>query len=128
MLCNRICQWSRNDGLHSHRLLRHRSLLNATCTYVVQKKNSHFISADKLIRTIRAFHCNSYTVCIRVCRQHQICLCLFCKLQSQLQCLENLRVRITAGCEITIRILLLRNNRDICNADIFQYPGNRNKP
>jgi len=127
MLCNCICKWCWYDRFHCYRILWHRTFLYTSCTNVVKKQNSDFISTDEFVRTIRTLHCNTNTVCIRVSCKHQVCASLLCKVQSLLKCLENLRIRITTCCEISIWILLLRNNCNVCNSNVFQYLCDRNK-
>src|SRR5699024_5859077 len=127
VLCHCICQRCGHDGFHCHCLLRHGSFLNASRTDIIKKKDAHFIAAHQLIRAIRALHSDADTVCIRICREHQVSTCLLRQIQSLLQRLEDLRIRITAGREITVRILLIRNDRDICNADVLQHLCYRHK-
>ena len=119
MLSNSICQRCGYDGFYSNWFLRHGAFLDATCADVVEKQNADFVSGYQLIASIRAFHRDTNTVCIRVGSQHQVCAGLFCKIQSLFQCCKNFRVRIAAGCEVSVRVLLLRNDGDIGNSDVF---------
>ena len=119
MLGNSICQRCGYDGFDSNRFLRHGAFLDAACADVVEKQNADFVSGYQLIASIRAFHGDTNTVCIRVGSQHQVCAGLFCKIQAFFQCSKDFRVRIAAGGEVSVRILLLRNDRDIGDADVF---------
>ena len=119
MLCNSICQRCGYDGFYSNRFLRHGAFLDAACADVVEKQNADFVSGYQLIASIRAFHGDTNAVCIRVGCQHQVCAGLFCKIQAFFQCSKDFRVRIAAGGEVSVRILLLRNDGDISDADVF---------
>ena len=114
-----ISQWCGYDRLHCYRVLRHRTLLNTSCTDVIQKQYTYFIATYQLIRSIRALHRDTYTVCIRVCSEHQICALFLCKIQSQFQSLKDLRVRVAACGEVSIWIFLFRHDSNICHAYIL---------
>ena len=127
MLSNCICQRCGYNGFHCNRVLRHCTLLNASCCNIVKKKNSHFISAYQLIGAIRAFHSNTNTVCVRVSCKHKICTCLLSKLQALLQSCENLRVRVAACGKVSVRVFLIWNDCHICDSDILEDLGYRYK-
>ena len=127
MFCNCICQRCGYDRFYCYRVLWHRTFFDTSCTDIIQKQNTNFISTDQFIRTIRALHSDTDTVCIRVGCEHQVCAGFFCKIQSQFQCCKNFRVRITAGCKVTVWIFLFRNNSNIGNSDVFEYLCNRNQ-
>ena len=127
MLCNCVCKRCGNDRFHCNRVLRHCAFLDTASCNIVKEKNSYFITTYQLIGTVRAFHGNTNTVCIRVSSKHKICSCLLGKLQSLLQSCENLRVRVAACGKIAVRVFLFRNNRYICDSDILQDLGYRHK-
>ena len=119
MSCNRVCQRSGNNRFYSNRTLRHSSLLDSSCTDIIKQQSAHLIAAYQLIGTVRTFHGNTHTVSIRICCQHQIGICLLSQIQSQLQSCKNLRIRITAGGKVAVRVLLLRNNGNVRNSHVI---------
>ena len=121
MLCHFTRQRRTHNRHHRNRLLRHCALLDSASTDIIQQQHAHLIAGNQLIGTIRALHRNAYAIRIRIRCQHQISSRFFRKLQALLQCLADLRIRIRAGCEIAIRVFLLRNNGDIRDADISQH-------
>ena len=128
MLRDKVCEWCRDDRLHRHRSLRHGSLLDPSCRDIVQQQNPHLIAGHQLIRAVRTLHGNSDAVCIRVRRQHQISPCLLCERNTLLKRLQDLRIRIRAGSEVAVRILLLWHNRDVRDADVVKHMGDRDEP
>ena len=67
------------------------------------------------------------TVRIRIGCQDQVGSGLFRKLKSEGKCLFRLRVRIGYGREITVRLLLLRNDRDVLESQLFQNSEGRDQ-
>ena len=116
-----VCERCGYDGFHCDCLLRHGTLFDAACADIIKKKYADFVAAYKFVGAVRAFHCDADTVCIRVRRKHQVCACFFCEIQSLLQRCKNLRVRIAAGRKVAVRILLIRHDRDVCDANVFEY-------
>ena len=127
MLGDCIGQRCGNDRLHSDRLRRHGTLLDAACADVIEEQHAHLVTGNELIGAVRTLHSDADTVCIRVGREHQVSAGLLRELEALLQCVENLRVRIGAGGKVAVRILLLRYDRDVVNADVVQYAGDRNE-
>ena len=127
MLGDSIGQRCGNDRLHSDRFRRHGALLDAACADVIEKQYAHLVTGDELIGAVRALHGDTDTVCIRVSREHQVRAGLLSKLEALLQCVEDLRVRIGAGSEVAVRVLLLRHDRDVVDTDVVQYAGDRNE-
>ena len=127
MLGHSVSQRCGNDGFHSYSLLRHSSLFNTSCADIVKKQYAHFIAAYQLVGAVRAFHGDTYTVCVRVCGKHQVGACLLRQIQSLFQSLENLRVRVAAGSKVSVGIFLIRYDGNVCNTDIFQNLGHRHK-
>ena len=125
MLRHQIGQRRGNDGLDRNRFLRHGSLLDPARADIVEKKDAHLIAGDQLVGTVRAFHGDTDTVRVRVGRKHQIRSGLLRQFQAFLQGSENLRIRVGTGGEISVRILLFRNDRDVFDSDILQDSGNR---
>ncbi len=128
MLCHLIRQRRGNNGLHRNRILRHGSLFDASGADVIEKQNTHFVSGHKLVASVRTAHGNPDPVRVRIRRQHQIRFRVLRQLQPLLQGVKNLRIRIGTGGKITVRIFLLRHDRNIFDTDILQNTGNRNQP
>ena len=85
-------------------ILKDIGITDVTIVPELEYPNGYF-TTYQLIGTVRAFHGNTNTVCIRVSSKHKICSCLLGKLQSLLQSCENLRIRVAACCKIAVRVL-----------------------
>ena len=116
-----------NDGHNSYRILRHCALLDTSCADVVEKKNAHLVAGDQLIAAIRALHCDTNTVSIRVGSEHEVCAFLDCELNTILHCFVDFRIRIRSCCEVAVRIFLFRNDCDVCDAHVAENLGYRYK-
>ena len=127
VLCDSVCERRGDDRHDSDRILRHCALLDASCADIVEKKNAHLVAGYELVGAVRALHGDTDTVSIGVCRQHEICAFLDGKLDAVLHCLVDFRIRIRSGREISVRIFLLRNDRDVCDAHIAEDLRDRDK-
>ncbi len=66
---------------------------------------------------------SAHAVCIRIGCDNKVRLDLLREVESQLQCLAELRVRILAGREVAIRLCLLRHDRHVLDANLLEDAG-----
>ena len=127
MLTHQIGKRCGHDGFACNGLLRHGPLFDAAGTDIIQKQNAHFVSADKFVGAVRAFHGYTHTIRIRIRGQHKIRPHFLGKLQTFFQCGKNFRIGIGTGGEIPVGIFLFGNDGNIRNTDIFQDLCHGNK-
>ena len=88
-------------------------------SYSSQKAAGHiFLSCSGILRFC-IFHVNAQTVCIRVCRQHQVCIHFLCQSKPPAQTLPQPPVRITLPLEIPVRKFLFLYYIDILKSKLF---------
>ena len=127
MLGDLVGERRRDDGHDGHRVLRHRTFLDAALANVVEQQHAHLIARDELVAAVGALHRDADAVSIRVRREHEVSLLLLGELEAFLECREDFRVRVAAGREVAIRVLLLRHDRDIRDADVLEHARDRHE-
>ena len=119
-LCNGVCQVGGYDSLDQITVVRKTVHCFSLSDLIIRQQAAGHISGQDLIITGRSiFHINAQTVCIRIGRQHQVCVHFFCKLQSQFKRFFCFRIRIGYGRELSIRQFLLLDYIHVGKAKLF---------
>ena len=86
----------------------------------VEKENSHFVARYELVLAAAILDRDAAPVAVGVRREEQVSACLCRILHAELHRLFDLRVRIGAGREVAVRLLLLCYYRDIRKARLLK--------
>ena len=127
MLRDLVRELGRNHRLDRNRPLRHGAGFFSARRNVIEQQYAHLIAAHEFVLAVRCPHRNADAVRIRIRREHQIRAGLLCECKSLLERLKNLGVRIGAGREVAVRILLFFDYRHILDADVFQDTRHRHE-
>ena len=114
-----------HDGLHHHRILRKCSVLRPLREDVVQQQDAGLVAAQQLVASVCSSYGNAYTIAVRVGREEEVGLYAFRIVHAEGHRFLDLRVRIRAGREVTVRHLLLLYEGDIRVSALAEGPGHR---
>ena len=124
--CDCFCHIGRNNRLNECRVLRHGSVLGALTQNILCDQHTGHVSGEAYVFAGLAVFCvNAETVCIRVRCKDNVRIYFFCKLQRQCPCFLVLRVRISNGREVSIRLFLLFYNINLGKSKLAQYAAHR---
>ena len=114
-----------HDGLHHHRILRQRSVLRSLCENIVQQQDAGLVAAQKLIASVGSSYGDADTIAVRVGCKQEVCLYALRIVHAEGHRFLDLRVRIRAGREVTVRHLLFLHERNVRVAALPEGPGHR---
>ena len=110
----------RDNGSDSDRILRHGALFRAETAQVIQQQYAHFVAGDKTVIALSVRAGSAHTVAVRVGTDQKVSALFTDELQPQFHCFADLRIRIRAGGEVTVRLLLFGNDGDVFHAHLVQ--------
>ena len=89
----------------------------------VQEHYAHLVAGHEHILALLV-HGYAHPVAVGVCGQEQVRLYLFAEFKALLQRFPDFRVRVRAGGEVSVRVLLLGNHRHVLHAYPVKYALN----
>ena len=121
-----FCHIGRYDGSHQCTIFWQTPRLFSGAQLILSDQKTRHISGKwHIISGFGIFCINTKAICIRVCCQNQIRICLLCQFQSQRKCFRIFRVRIRHSWKISIRQFLLRNHLYLREPKLFEHAPDR---
>ena len=114
-----------DDGLDHDRIGRHLAVLDALAANVVQQQHTRLVAGQQLVLPCLVLDGDAHTVTVGVGSQQQVGVALLGILHAQCHSFLDLRVGIRAGREVSVRLLLLLDHRDVGVAHLLQGAGHR---
>ena len=122
----RIDHGRRHDGRHGHLAGEVLPALDAHAADVVEQQHAHLVAGQKrVVVAVLAGH--AHAVGIGVGCQQQVGVHLLAQVDAALHGLANLRVRIRAGGEVPVGLLLLGHHGDVGDARAREHGGHRDQ-
>ena len=127
MLRHKVRERRGDDGLAGDRFLGHGALLDRAGADVVEEQDAHLVAGDELIGAVRALHGDADAVGVGVRGEEQVRADFLREVDAHFHGGVDLGVRVRAGGEVAVRVLLLRNDGDVGDADVLQNGGDRDE-
>ena len=90
---------------------------------IVQQDHTHLVAGNEPVAALVVGNGCAAAVAVRIGAKQKVGLYLLAELQALLHRLPDLGVRIRAGREIAVRLLLLGNDRHVLDAELLcQHP------
>ncbi|OJG25599.1 hypothetical protein RR47_GL001648 [Enterococcus columbae DSM 7374 = ATCC 51263] len=125
MSSNLLAHIHGDDRLDHNRVGRHLAVLYTLAANVVQQQHTGLVAGQQLILACLVLDSDAHTVTVGVGCQQQVGIALLGILHAQCHSFLDLRVRVRAGQEVAIRLLLLLDHRDVAVAHLLQGASHR---
>ena len=110
----------RDNGGDSDGIFRHRAIRDAAAADEVQQNDAHFVAGNEPVATLSVRHGGAAAVAVGVGTDENIGVDAVAVLKAQLHGLPDLRIRIRAGREMTVRLLLLLYDGHVPDAELLR--------